>query len=141
MKHLKKFNGRVRNERAFKFTPDERDLIEDLLLEYADKYDMKIMPLDNIQYNDDQGERRFDFGLPNIQYLVQRLANISIDIVSITPLCDVYKDIKDNFIKRLKRYGYHIHYCSLSQKNKIYDPVTFTQVSVDRIEIVITQKR
>lgn len=125
--------SRVPNPNAFNFTVDERDLFEDLLLEYIDKYDMKEMP------KDEEGYHFFDDNLPNIQYLVQRLANIGIDIESINiPLNEVFDDIKKHFVPRVERYGYHVYYCELNRET-LYNFVTEPSVKYS-ISITIMQK-
>jgi len=93
------------------FTEDERELFDDLLTEYIDKYNMMEMPKDI--GSDGEEYHWFDSTAGRIQYLVQRLRNIGIDIESNRniSLDNIYDDIKQNFIPRVERYGYHIFHC------------------------------
>ncbi len=118
MIHLLKFNemGTTRNPSLF--TEDERDLFDDLLTEYIDKYNMVEMS------TDEDGCYFYDEDLPRIQYCVERLRNIGIDIESSLELSlrDIFLDLKANFLPRVERYGYYVYHCEeelYSQKNKI----------------------
>lgn len=113
---LNETRGRTINPSLF--TVDERDLFDDLLTEYIDKYNMVEMKID------DEGCYYYDEDLPRIQYCVQRLRNIGIDIESPLeiPIRDIFIDLKDNFLPRVERYGYNVYHCSedhSSAKNEI----------------------
>lgn len=126
--------SRVPNPKAFKFKVEEANLFEDLLLEYVDKYNMKKMPM-----NDDESYF-FDASLPHIQYLVQRLGNIGIDIESANiPLDEVFEDIKNNFVRRVEKWGYHVFHCKYERPVSIINPNTFESQTKYSISITIMQ--
>jgi hypothetical protein len=120
MKYLKKPEN-FRQSRMFSrakrdisnFSKDERDNFDDLLLEYVDKYHMIEMP------KDEQGYHHFDSDLKETQYLVQRLANIVINIESkVSDLQEEFLDIKNNFIPRVENFGpYRVWYCQLERND------------------------
>jgi len=92
------------------FTKDERDLIEDVLLLYVDKYNMVDMP-------SDEDGIYFDEDLDRIQFCVQRLRNIGIDIESplSISLSEIYRDMSDSFVKRIERLGFKVFWCGLKE--------------------------
>lgn len=94
------------------FSEDEKNLFEDLLTKYIDKYQMVEMPNDSVN-----NQHYFDSSLPRIQYLVQRLRNIGIDIESNfnISLNSVFRDLKLNFIPRVQKFGYHVYHCELKE--------------------------
>jgi len=94
------------------FSEDEKDLFDDLLTEYIDKYQMIEMPKDI-----HNGYHHFDSSIERIQYLVQRLRNIGIDIESNfnISLNSVFRDLKLNFIPRVQKFGYHVYHCELKE--------------------------
>lgn len=114
MKHLSLYeNFTTRFKRnASLFSKEESELFEDLLQEFIDKYNMIEMPKDEEEYH------YFDEYSDHIQYLVQRLRNIGIDIESNVdiPLDEVYLDIKNNFVNRVKKFGYDVIYCKLDRE-------------------------
>ena len=120
MKYLLLFEDREGRNLSL-FSESEAELFDDLLTEYIDKYQIKLMPCDL------DGYYYFDDGVSDIQYLIQRLRNISINIESISsvPLDILYKDIKNNFVQRIEKYGYRIYHCSLS-KSPIRNEISIT---------------
>lgn len=113
MKHLRlyeNFTTRVKRSASL-FSKEESELFEDLLQEFIDKYNMIEMP------KDDDGYHYFDEYSDRIQYLVQRLRNIGIDIESDNniSLDEIYLDIKNNFVSRVKKFGYDVIYCKLDR--------------------------
>lgn len=115
MRYFKKFEKFILENRIKRdvsdFTQEERNLIDDLLLEIANKYNMIEMPKS-------EDGHFFDTEIGKTQYLVQRLKNIGIDIESTVSSLEVeFLDIKQNFITRLEKYGYHIYHCELERYN------------------------
>ena len=111
MRYLKLFEEYDREARDVSlFTKDERDLIEDVLLLYVDKYNMVDMP-------SDEDGIYFDEDLDRIQFCVQRLRNIGIDIESPLDisLSEIYRDISDTFVKRMNKLGFKVFSCVLKE--------------------------
>ena len=66
------------------------------------------MPLDS------ESMHYFDYNLSKIQFLIQRLANIGIDIeclTSVSTLDEIYNDIKERLLPRIEKYGFYIFHC------------------------------
>lgn len=103
------------------FTPDEKDLFEDLLQEYIDRYSMVEMPQD---FNE---MHFFDETIPRIQYLIQRSRNMGIDIEcnSDISLIELYNELLSSFMPRLEKYGYVIMYKEFQEQ---YDTNSITIV-------------
>ena len=108
IKSYKYFLLEQREQRdASLFSKDERNLIDDLFLEYVDKYGMIEMPIVD-------GLQGFDMEDMRLQYFVERYRNIAVEIVC---SCDsdeldnmnyLYQDLEEHFLPRLRKYGYHI---------------------------------
>jgi len=120
MKHLityKLFEGRestplTREKKdASLFTQDEVMDIENMFLEYADKYSMQEVAYEH----DDDGNVNYpiyDVNGVDFQYHVGRYRNVAIDICYTEDVKveaqEIKKDLESNFLPRLKRFGYDI---------------------------------
>ncbi len=93
------------------FTNDEVIDIENMFLEYVDKYQMGNLKLEHDE-DDDADYAYYDKDGAEFQYEVSKYRNVAIDIYytgdSRLKSKEIFKDIKDNFIPRLKAFGYYV---------------------------------
>lgn len=93
------------------FTNDEVIDIENMFLEYVDKYKMVNLKFEH-DPDDDVDYVYYDKDGPEFQYDVSKYRNVAIDIYytgdSRQKSKKLFKDIQDNFIPRLKAFGYDI---------------------------------
>ncbi len=95
------------------FTEDEIMDIENMFLEYADKYGMQ-----EVAYEHDNFENVdypiYDVNGADFQYHIGRYRNAAIDICYtenvINKAGEIKKDLEENFLPRLKNFGYEIIY-------------------------------
>jgi len=140
MKHLidwKIFEDRL--PRASLFTNDEVIDIENMFLEYVDKWGMEEVDYD---IND---HPIYDVNGSEFQYHIERLRNIAIDIYykdnMKSKAKDIEKDLEKNFIPRLKRFGYNILYFGNDRNNWKESIEDYIQEEKSEITIVITKRR
>lgn len=120
MKHLityKLFEGReplplTREVKdASLFTHDEVMDIENMFLEYADKYGMQEVAFEHDD-DDNADYPIYDVNGVDFQYHVGRYRNVAIDIYylekDIEKSKQIEKDLRDNFVTRIERFGYEI---------------------------------
>ncbi len=92
------------------FTDDEVMDIENMFLEYADKYKMSNLKFEHDE-DDDADYTYYDKDGTEFQYNVARYRNVAIDIYYTgekIKSMEIMNDIRDNFIPRLKKFGYDI---------------------------------
>jgi hypothetical protein len=94
------------------FTQEEKDLVDDIFLKYADDFNMKEMPI----VTDEEGYYN-EFSLSYrdvIQYSVSRYKNLGIDIQWVEEEIDsdiinkLMNDLKTDFKKRLNHFEFDL---------------------------------
>jgi hypothetical protein len=142
MKHLidwKIFEDRLPG--ASLFTNDEVVDIENMFLEYVDKWGME-----EVDYlRDEDGDYPvYDVMGAQFQYHIERLRNVAIDIYYTDNMKskakDIEKDLEKNFIPRLKRFGYNILYFGNDRNNWKESIEDYIQEEKSEITIVITKR-
>ena len=122
MKHLityKLFEGREPQpltrevKDASLFTSDEVIDIENMFLEYVDKWGMQEVKFQHDE-DDDVEYPYYDINGADFQYHVGRYRNVAIDIYFLKynygKSMEIEKDLRDNFLPRIKNFGYDIVY-------------------------------
>ena len=116
---------------------EEKDLVDDIFLKYADDYNMKEMSI----VTDEEGYYN-EFSLSYrdvIQYSVSRYKNLGIDIQWVEEEIDgeiinkLMNDLKTDFKKRLSHFGFDLFYI-----NKFPEKILFGNDLVDCISISMT---
>jgi hypothetical protein len=127
------------------FTQEEKDLVDDIFLKYADDYRMKEMPIVTDEEGDYQvfqevGVDEFSLSYRDvIQYSVSRYKNLGIDIQWVEEEIDgeiinkLMNDLKTDFKKRLSHFGFDLFYI-----NKFPEKILFGNDLVDCRSINMT---
>jgi hypothetical protein len=145
MKYLKTINElfEAREIRdASLFTPDEVIDIENMLLEYVDKWEMKEVAY---EYDEDDNANYpiFNVNGADFQYHIGRYRNVAIDIcyreINKGKAEEIKKDLENNFIPRLKRFGYDIIHFDEDSGDWKDNGDTFIDDKME-ISIVITKR-
>lgn len=113
MKHLIKYKLFETKSDPSLFTHDEVIDIENMFLEYVDKYKMQEVKFQHDE-DEDADYPYFDINGSEFQYHVGRYRNVSIDIYFLRENSALSKEIEDdlrnNFVPRIKNFGYDVHY-------------------------------
>lgn len=95
------------------FTHDEVMDIENMFLEYVDRWGMREVAFQHDE-DEDVDYPVYDVNGVDFQYHVGRYRNVAIDIYYMEDLYEkskeIEKDLRDNFLPRLERFGYDIVY-------------------------------
>lgn len=122
MKHIKTyklFEGREPEELTrpkrdvSDFTHDEVMDIENMFLEYVDKWGMQEVKFEHDD-DEDVDYPLYDVNGVDFQYHVGRYRNVAIDIYFLQSQKrrgkEIEKDLKDNLLPRIERFGYDVIY-------------------------------
>jgi len=122
MKHIKTyklFEGREPEELTrpkrdvSDFTHDEVMDIENMFLEYVDKWGMQEVKFEHDD-DEDVDYPLYDVNGVDFQYHVGRYRNVAIDIYFLQSQDEkgkeIEKDLKDNLLPRIERFGYDVIY-------------------------------
>jgi hypothetical protein len=123
------------------FTQEEKDLVDDIFLKYADDFNMKEMPI----VTDEEGDYH-EFSLSYrdfIQYSITRIMNIGIDIQWVEEEIDsdiinkLMNDLKTDFKKRLNHFEFDLFHI-----DRFPEKILFGNNLVDcrTISMTITKK-
>jgi hypothetical protein len=122
------------------FTEDELIDIENVFLEYADKYNIKDIKIESDEDDPNENHLLFDINVSEFQYEIARYKNLAIDIYYIgnREIGDIiFNDIKINFTNRITKVGYSVISCSRTSSQFRTNSPTYMSDRMWDISIVI----
>jgi len=140
MKHLKTyklFESREKKDASL-FTHDEVMDIENMLLEYVDRWGMREVAFQHDE-DEDVDYPVYDVNGVDFQYHVGRYRNVAIDIYYMKDLFEkskeIDKDLRDFFLLRFERFGFDIVYMGNDWAD--WEDISGNILSDDKREITI----